>query len=145
MRGFESESVALSFSREIVRRLTLSITSIRVWAFSSETCPGTPAWSSSKKIAAIRGMRSRVAGASPIRCPQTERVRTCKATSEVLGREMGLGSQQRCVKFHKSSVKVGCIGRGGRLPCVMENIAVTDGQPLNGTAPVKIYIGTERQ
>ena len=61
--------------------------------------------------------------------------RTCKA-SETSGRERGSGSQQRCINSHKLSVKVGCVGRGGRLPCVIANIAMTDEPLLKGIAPV---------
>jgi len=61
--------------------------------------------------------------------------RICKA-SETSGRKWGSGSQQRCINPHKCSVNVGCVGRGGRLLCIMANVAIADVVLLNGIAPV---------
>ena len=40
---------------------------------------------------------------------------------------------------------VGCVGRGGRLPCVIYNTAMVDGLSLNGIAPVNTCIDTKCQ
>jgi hypothetical protein len=37
-------------------------------------------------------------------------------------------------------VKVGCVGRGGRLPWVVADMAMIDVPSLNGTAPVNICV-----
>jgi len=66
-------------------------------------------------------------------------------TSETAGRKEGSWFQQHSVSAHNSVMKVGCVGRDGRLPCVMANIAMKDESPLNGTAPVNICIEIKRQ
>ena len=48
--------------------------------------------------------------------------RTCR-TSEAFGRERGTSCQHRLIKFHNRPVTSGCLGRGGRLPCVIANVA----------------------
>ena len=42
-------------------------------------------------------------------------------------------------------MKVGCVGRGGRLPCIMANITATDALSANGIAPVNICVDTKQQ
>lgn len=63
-------------------------------------------------------------------------MRRIPKASEISGRERGSRSQQRFINLHRSSVKVGCVGRAGRLSCVMANIAMADEPALNGIAPV---------
>ena len=60
-------------------------------------------------------------------------------TFELSGRKRGSWSQQRCVSDHRSPVKLGCVGRSGRCPWIIESMAIADGLSLNGTSPVKIY------
>ena len=70
---------------------------------------------------------------------ETDRVRRISNAFETSGRKPGSWSQQRCVSDHRSSVKLGCVGRSGRCPCITENMAIAEELPLNGTSPVKIY------
>jgi len=65
--------------------------------------------------------------------------------SEIFGRERGSWLQQRCVNVHKSGVKDGSAGRGGRLASVINNIAIMDVLSLNGTAPVNTCIYPKQQ
>ena len=46
---------------------------------------------------------------------------------------------------HKFSVKAGCVGRGGRLPCTVATRAPRGVFPLNGIAPANTYINTRRK
>ena len=65
-------------------------------------------------------------------------------TSEISGRKGGSWFQQRSISVHSSGVKVGCSGRGGRMPCVMYNTAMICVSSLNGIAPVKTCIDTKQ-
>ena len=60
-------------------------------------------------------------------------------------RERGSLPQQCCVKVHKSSVKDGGVGRSGRSPFVIDNMAIMDVLSLNGTAPENTCIHPKRQ
>ena len=70
---------------------------------------------------------------------ETDRVGKISNAFEMSGRKRGSWSQQRCVSDHRSPVKLGCVGRSGRCPCITENMAIADELSLNGTSPVKIY------
>jgi len=72
-------------------------------------------------------------------------VRRYSNTSEASGHREELPSQQRCINIHRSSVKVGCVGLGGRSPRNADSMAIKDEQPLNGAAPVNTCIGTKCQ
>ena len=71
---------------------------------------------------------------------ETDRSRRISKVFEMSGRKRGSWSQQRCVSDHRSPVKLGCVGRSGRCPCIKETMAISDERSLNGTSPVKIYI-----
>ena len=63
-------------------------------------------------------------------------MRRIRETSGNSGRKRGSGSQHRCINFHKLFVKVGCIGRGGRPPCVMITMTFQGERSPKGIAPV---------
>lgn len=76
----------------------------------------------------------------------TDRVVMNCRTSEASGRNRGSWSQQRWVNTHKSSIKVGCVGRGGRLPSAMARAVAKDEPPgPNGNTPVKTCIDPKRR
>jgi len=56
-----------------------------------------------------------------------------------LGRRWASLSQHRCVNVHNLSVKAGCVGRGGRWPPTIANMAARDDLSLNGAAPVNAF------
>lgn len=120
----------------------------------------------SVKIVVIREMRSSVArvqlvnrfqGGSSLRARkrsnqrtrdhwierETDGIRITSKTSEISGRKWGSRSQQRWVIIHKFSVKVGCVGRGGRRLCIIANVAMGDESSLKGIAPVNTYVDTK--
>ena len=60
-------------------------------------------------------------------------------TFEIPGRLWGSWSQQCCTSDHNPSVRVGCVGRGGRFPPIIAIVAAVDRVSLNGTAPVNAW------
>ena len=66
-------------------------------------------------------------------------------TSEISGRKWGSWFQQRSISAHSSVLKVGCAGRGGRVPCVMHNTAMTGVLSLNGIVPVNTCIHAKQR
>ena len=56
------------------------------------------------------------------------------------GRRRGSWFQQSLVNAHNPSVKAGWVGRGGRSPPTIANIAARGGLLLNGTAPVTTFV-----
>ena len=53
-------------------------------------------------------------------------------TTEIFGRLRGLASQQHSVNAHKSSVRSGWVGRGGRAPSFMANTTLELNMSKNG-------------
>lgn len=113
----------------------------------------------------IRGIRSGTGGGrlisrfqagGPLRKPsqanehvtarinETNELRTRK-TSEIFGRKRGSWSQQHCVNIHNLSVKVELVGRDGRLPSIIANMATEGRLSLNGFAPVNTCSNTKYQ
>jgi len=56
------------------------------------------------------------------------------------GRKRGSWFQKRCINVHSLSVRAGCVGRDGRLPVIVANMAATGRLLLNGTAPVNAWV-----
>ena len=142
---------------------TFSIVSIKTWASSIRRCFTISILSRSEKIDVIRDTRSCMPRSRLINCFQaggslhmrkrlgqrvsnhrketkTHAPRKIANTSEASGRKRRSWSQQRCINLHNSSAKVGCVGRGGRLPAIIANMAPAAGILLNGTALVNTYI-----
>ena len=74
---------------------------------------------------------------------ETDGGRRISNAFELSGRKRGSWSQQRCVSDHKSPVKLGCVGRSGRCPCIAESVAIADDLSPNGISPVKICISQQ--
>jgi hypothetical protein len=70
--------------------------------------------------------------------------RICKA-SAASGREGGCSSQHRWISLHKPPVTPGCVGRDGRLPWIMLDMAASGGVLLNGVAPLNTYISEKQR
>ena len=73
---------------------------------------------------------------------ETNRVSRTPNASEAFGRERGSPSQQRCINIHKFPVKLGCAGRSGRDPWIIDNGTIQYGSSLNGITPVKTCVDT---
>ena len=43
---------------------------------------------------------------------------------EISGRRLGSWFQHRCIRSHRSFVNCVCVGREGRLPCMVQHITV---------------------
>ena len=148
--------------------LASSITSTNAWASSLERYSNTTTSSRSEKMDLIRGMRSSVERVSLINRFQVggflyareqsnlgvnshrnewetdESRRVCK-TSEASERKRGSPFQHRCISFHNPPVTPGCVGRGGRLPCTVANMAIIAEPSANGGAPVNTFIVKKRR
>lgn len=72
-------------------------------------------------------------------------MRSASKTSEAFGRERGSWAQQRCINVHNFSVKAGCVGRGGRPPCMIANMAITNEPLPNGIVLVNACIDVVQQ
>ena len=56
------------------------------------------------------------------------------------GRRRGSWFQHCCINTHRFFVKVGLVGRGGRLQFVIIDKAARGDLSLNGAAPVKTFV-----
>ena len=65
--------------------------------------------------------------------------------SEASGRESGFWSQQRCINDHRFPVKLGCVGRSGRVPWIMDHGTIQYESSLNGITPVKTCVDPRQQ
>ena len=74
----------------------------------------------------------------------TNQSRRTRKASEASGREEGSSFQHRRINLHRSLVTPGCVGRGGRLPWVMADMASSDRVLLNGVVPLNTCISEKR-
>ena len=58
----------------------------------------------------------------------------------IRGLSCGFSSQHHWVNFHKSSVKLGFVGRSGRTPVIIFITATASMQSPNGALPVKAFV-----